>query len=112
MFLFLKNNELVNFWSNKIGDVFFDLTVSGLRWNRSEIDLFYYPEIYSIPYFYELDSENNLVIKKEVVTINDVVLVNDLGEEVVTQEENKTYQVDKIIEPIIYCAKGVMIKPC
>jgi hypothetical protein len=112
MFAFFKNDQFVDFWSNKIGDVFFDLTVSGLKWNRSEIDLFYYPELNGVPTFYEFDSEKKLIIKKEIRTLTEVVSTNEAGEEVVTQEEIVTYETDKIIDPVIYCLKGVMIKPC
>jgi hypothetical protein len=112
MFAFFKNDQFVDFWSNKIGDVFFDLTVSGLKWNRSEIDLFYYPELNVVPTFYEFDSEKKLIIKKEIRTLTEVVSTNEAGEEVVTQEEVVTYETDKIIDPVIYCLKGVMIKPC
>ena len=112
MFAIFTNGILIDFWQNKIGDIFFDLTVSGLKWNRSEIDLFFYPELSGIPGVYEFDSDKKLIIKKEVVTISEVVSLNELGEEIVTQEEIRTYEVDRIIDPVIYCSKGIMVLPC
>jgi hypothetical protein len=83
-----------------------------MGWSGSEIDLFYYPEINDVPKLYEFDTEKKLIIKKEIRILTEVVSTNESGEEVVTQEESITYETDKIIDPVVYCSKGVMIKPC
>lgn len=112
MFAFFKNDTLENFWANKVGDIFFDLTVRGMKWDQSQVDLNFYFGLDNVPAFYEFDAEKNLIIKKEVVTFNEVVTQNGLGEEVVTQEEVRAYVIDKTISPIVYAAKGVIVKPC
>jgi hypothetical protein len=112
MFAIFNNDSLLNFWSNQIGDVFIDATIRGLKLTQSLIDLYYYPELDRVPAFYELDQDKKLIIKKEVTTINEVTQQNELGEDVVIQEEVKSYVVDKVIEPIVYMSKGLMVKPC
>lgn len=112
MFAFFKNDTLENFWGNQVGDVFFDLTIKGMKWDQSQIDLNYYPELENIPAFYEFDRNKKLIIENEVISFNEVITQNELGEDVTTQEEVKTYVVVKIIEPIVYAAKGVMTRPC
>ena len=112
MFSLFVNNTLNNFWSNQIGDMFIYATIRGLKLNQSLVDLNYYPELENVPSFYEFDQDKKLIIKKEVTTLVSVVIKNELGEDVLSQEEVKTYEVDKIIEPIVYFSKGIMIKPC
>jgi hypothetical protein len=112
MFAIFKNDSLLNFWANQVGDVFIDATCRGLNLDRSNVDLNFYYGIDSIPAFYEFDQDKKLIIKKEVVTINEVVTQNELGDDVIAQEEIKTYELDKIIEPVVYFAKGLMVKPC
>lgn len=112
MFCIFVGDILNDFWSNQIGDVFLEITILKLRMEPSQVDLNYYPQVYDRPKFFEFDQSKNLVIKKEVITINEVVTLNENGDEVVNQEEIKSYVTDKIIEPIVYYAKGIMVKPC
>lgn len=112
MYAIFNNDSLLNFWANQIGDVFIEATIRGLKLDQSKVDLNFYFGIDSIPQFYEFDQDKKLIIKKEVITINEVVTQNELGEDVVSQEEIKTYETDKIIDPIVYFAKGLMVKPC
>ena len=112
MFIIFNNDSILNFWANQIGDVFIEATIRGLKLDQSKVDLNFYFGLDSVPQFYEFDQDKKLIIKKEVITINEVVTQNENGEDVVTQEEVKSYEVDKIIEPIVYFSKGIMIKPC
>jgi hypothetical protein len=112
MFCIFVGDNLNDFWSNKIGDVFLEITISKLRMEPSQVDLNYYPQIYERPKFFEFDQNKNLIIKKEVVTINEMVTQDEFGEDVITQEEIKTLETEKIIEPVVYFAKGLMVKPC
>jgi hypothetical protein len=112
MFGLFLDNILKDFWANAEGDIFLEATAKGLRLNKDLIDLNFYPEIYETPKFYEFDENKNLIVKKEIVTINEVVTQNENGDDVTTQEEVKSYEVDKIIEPIVYFSKGLMIKLC
>jgi hypothetical protein len=112
MFCIFNNDLLINFWANQIGDIFIDATIRGLKLTQSLVDLNYYPELYSVPAFYEFDQDKKLIIKKEVVTINEVITQNEAGDDVTTQEEVKSYVTDKVIEPIVYMSKGILIKQC
>jgi len=112
MFCFFKNDSLVNFWSNQIGDIFCELTIKSMKWESGQIDLVLYPLLDNVPEHYEFDSEKNFIIKKKIVTQNEVVSINELDEEVVTIEEVVTYEVERTINPIVYYTKGLMIKPC
>lgn len=112
MFGLFLDNILKDFWANDDGDIFLEATAKGLRLNKDLIDLNFYPEVYESPKFYEFDEYKNLIIKKEIITQNEVVTIDENGNNIVTIVEEKTYEVDKIIEPIVYFAKGLMIKPC
>jgi hypothetical protein len=112
MFCFFRNDLFENFWSNQHGDVFCENTLKSMKWEKSLVDLVYYPLLDNVPEFYEFDSSKNLIIKKEVVTISERQSVDDFGDVAVLTEEIKTYEIDKIIEPVVYCAKGLMLKPC
>jgi hypothetical protein len=112
MFIIFKNDSIVNFWGNSQNDIFIQNTCKSIRLNENEVDLIWYNNVYDVPKFYEFDQDKKLIIKKEIVTINEVVTQNENGEDIVTQEEVKSYEVDKIIDPIFYFSKGLMIKPC
>jgi len=111
MFGLFINDTLKDFWSNSPGDMFIDATINYLKVDRLTVDLNYY-FINEVPSFYEFDQDKKLIIKREVTTINEVTQQNELGESVVVQEEIKSYVVDKVIEPIVYMSKGIMVKPC
>jgi hypothetical protein len=112
MFSIFNNDSLINFWTNQIGDIFIDATIRGLKLTQSLIDLNYYPGIDTTPKFYEFDQDKKLIIKKEVISYEDQVSTDPEGNEVTTVVEVKSYEVDKVIEPIVYMSKGIMIKPC
>lgn len=108
MFAFFINNELKNFWSNKIGDIFAELTISKLEWDRSSVDLLFYPSIKQVPPFKEFGANKELIIKERIV-----------GHEEVTDEdgtvsiiETESFVVKETIEPVVYVAKGIIVKPC
>lgn len=112
MFCLFLDNILKDFWGNSEGDVFIEATAKRLRLNKDLIDLNFYPEIYESPKFYELDADKNLILKNEIKTITEESSVNELGETVVSHTEVITYEPYKTIKPVVYFAKGLMIKPC
>lgn len=111
MFGLFVNDILKDFWSNSIGDQFISATIRYLKVSESEVDLNWY-FINEAPSFYEFDQDKKLIIKKEIITTHEIVTKNELGEDVVSLEEVRTYEVDRVIEPIVYFAKGIMVKPC
>ena len=112
MFSLFLNNILKDFWGNAEGDIFLEATAKSLRLDKQLIDLNFYPDIYEAPKFYDFDSNKNLILKNEVITLEEVSTINENGETVITQNEVITYETFKTIEPIVYFAKGLMIKPC
>ena len=112
MFAIFKNDSLLNFWGNKPSEIFIQATCRGLKLNEGEIDLNFYFGIDSVPLFYEFDQDKKLIVKKEIISYSEEVTTDAEGNEVVNQVELKNYEIDKIIEPIVYFAKGIVIKPC
>lgn len=112
MFGLFLDNILKDFWANNEGDIFIEATAKALRLNKELVDLNFYPEIYESPKFYEFDANKNLILKNEIKTITEESNVNELGETIVSQNEVVTYEAYKTIEPIVYFAKGFMVKPC
>jgi hypothetical protein len=66
----------------------------------------------TVPEFYEFDVSKNLIVKNKIVSLVDQVTTNEEGESVVTQEEVIAFEINKIINPVVFLAKGLMIKPC
>jgi len=108
MFCFFKNDELINFWSNSIGDVFADLTCQALKLNKQEIDLVFYHGLDSIPDHFEIDASKKLIIKKRTVT--QVENQDEEGKQIITEVES--FSVEKEIEPDHFMSKGLMLKSC
>lgn len=120
MFCFFKNDSFVNFWSNQIGDVFCSLTIKNMKWADSEVDLVYYPGIEQGPEHFDFDSSKNLIIKEKIVTQVEVPALNEAGEPVLDESGNPvmnlvdevSYQTKQVVDPVVYYAKGIMVKPC
>jgi hypothetical protein len=112
MFAFFKNESLVNFWANQVGDIFFDLTIRGMKWSESEIDLIYYPFLDQVPEFYEFGPDKNLIIKKKVITFVDSKSTIEDGSEVTTTSEVVSFEVERTIIPMVYFSKGISFLPC
>lgn len=111
MFAFFKTDTLENFWANQVGDIFFDLTVRGMKWEQSQIDLMFYPGLDNVPQYYEFDTDKKLIIKSRIVTHEEITEEVD-GVQKTTVIEHESFVVKNTIEPIVYAAKGVIVKPC
>lgn len=108
MFAFFINDELKNFWGNKLGDIFAINTITKLKWDQSKVDLVYYPSLDSVPLFKEFGSNKELIIKERIVGHEEIT--NEDG--TVSVVETESFVVKQTIEPVVYVAKGVMVKPC
>ena len=108
MFCFFKDNELVNFWSNSIGDIFADLTCNSLKWDKAKVDLVFYWGLEGVPEHYEFDSNKKLIIKKRHFT--QVESQDENGNVILNEVESFT--VEKEIEPDFFMSKGLIVKPC
>lgn len=49
MFAFFINDVFFSFWSNDVGDVFFDKTCKSMKWDSSKVDLVYYKNLVANP---------------------------------------------------------------
>lgn len=45
MFGFFVNGEFKGFWSNKIGDVFVELTCNSMNWDKNQTVVVFYPSL-------------------------------------------------------------------
>lgn len=116
MFVFFKNGEFVNFWSNQIGNIFALQTCKSLNWELSTIDLLYYPSLESIPENHSFDASKILsVFKKE---IDQTPVLDENGEEMVDEKGNPVIQTTerlvllRQIDPLTFMSKGIIVKPC
>lgn len=111
MFAIFKNDVLVNFWENKIGDVFIMNTCSALGMNLSQVDLVHYDGLNSIPDYFDIDESKNItILERTVTTIPAVVDENGAIIESESETESFTAIESKTANP--FFLKGTMIEPC
>jgi hypothetical protein len=109
MFCFFNDDTLLDFWMNKIGEVFFDLTYESLGLDASKVDLVYYEGLSSKPEFYDFGQDKSIEIKERVVTQTQTGTDND-GNPI--YEEVTTHNTVQVIEPDFYVTKGSKLKTC
>lgn len=112
MFAIFKNDELVNFWSNQIGDVFISATCRNLKMNEGQVDLVHFIGLDSIPEHFEFSASKKLIIKEKKIDIIDVPSTDAEGNEVIVQEEQVSFVIKQTIEPEVFFTKGIMVKSC
>lgn len=120
MFALLKNNKLLDFWSNKKGDVFFEQTCQKLKLKKEELDLLYFETLEQAPDHFEFLSSKDLVIKEKHISIVQESVKNDLGEDVLDEQGTPIMQDVEIISyteldtltPELFVNKGNMVKSC
>jgi hypothetical protein len=73
MFAFFLNGIFFDFWANKAGDEFFDLTVKGMNWNPSSVSLVRFPGIpVRRPEFFRFEENGDLVIQEKQTTEGEI----------------------------------------
>ena len=112
MFAIFKNDELVNFWSNRVGDVFIDNTCKNLKIDEGQVDLVHFIGLDSIPEHYEFSASKQLIIKEKKIDIIEVPSTDSEGNPIVIQEEQISFIIKQTLEPEVFFAKGLMVKPC
>ena len=112
MFAIFKNDELVNFWSNEIGDIFIAATCKSLKMDESQVDLVHFIGLDSVPEHYEFSASKQLIIKERHVNIVEAPSTDSEGNAIVLQEEQVSLVTKQILEPEVFFAKGLMVKPC
>ena len=109
MFLILVNNTVLNFWGNKVGDIFIDNTIKYLRLDPSNVKLLYFPQIWDVPEFY-LYSNNSITIQRKVITPTLQPKENDSDPDVFINVESYEDVITNDAE--VFFENGMMIKPC
>jgi hypothetical protein len=120
MFALFKNDELVNFWSNLVGDVFIAATCRNLKMDEGQVDLVHFISLESIPEHFEFSSSKQLIVKEKHVEIVEIPVLdeqgnpvlNEQGNPLMSQQENVSFSVKETLEPEVFFAKGLMVKPC
>ena len=112
MFAIFKNDQLVNFWSNQMGDIFISATCRNLKMDEGQVDLVHFISLDSVPEHFEFSASKQLIIKEKKIDIIEVPSTDAEGNEVVVQEEQVSFVVKQIIEPEVFFTKGIMVKPC
>lgn len=99
MFAFFLNGTFLDFWANKPGDIFFDLTVSKMGWNPDNVTLVHLPGIpVRRPEFFRFDENKNLIIQEQQV------IEGEIQEETLVDIQTITAEV--------YVQNGERIIPC
>lgn len=106
MFAFFVNDEFKGFWANKEGDIFADITCLSMNWEKSLVDLVFYPDLKPLPDHYNFDNHKNLSLIRTYYTDQEVI--SDEG--VATVESVEITEVYRTCSPVYYVQKGLMLK--
>jgi hypothetical protein len=104
MFGFFLNGEFQGFWSNKVGDKFFDLTCAKMKWPLSATTLVYYSDLSESDLTHAEPTEDSVKVYREETIEGE----GGEGEAVYSTQKVlvKTIQGDKFV------LNGVILKPC
>lgn len=72
MFAFFLNGSFFSFWQNEPGQIFFDLTVKGMKWDASTVSLKYYSGLISAPEFFRFEENGDLVIQEKQIVEGEI----------------------------------------
>jgi len=104
MFGFFVSGEFKGFWSNKVGDKFFDLTCSKMKWLLSTTTLVYYSDLSESDLAHAEPTEENVKFYREET-------IDGEGGEGETVYSTQKVLV-KTIQGDIFVLNGVILKPC
>ena len=100
MFAFIVNNEFMGLWANKIGDIFFENTCKGMKWNKELTSLIYFQD------FPLHNSENNMFEFENNMLVFYEVIKNEQGE--IVGKGNKESE----ITGEFFVSNGLMSRAC
>ena len=120
MFAIFNNDSLVNFWANKIGDIFISATCSNLKMDENKVDLVHFMSLESVPEHFDFSESKQLIIKEKHIDIVEIPLLDANGDQVLNAEGNPemvqqeliSFTVKQTLDPEVFFAKGIMVKPC
>ena len=116
MFGLFVNDVFKNFWENSTGDIFIEATIKGLRLNRDDVDLVFYPDLEIVPPYYTIDS--NKILSILIRSVHREPVLNENGDPVLDENnspsmnEVETFSIVNSIDPVVYCSKGIVVLPC
>jgi hypothetical protein len=104
MFAFFLENNFLDFWANKPGDIFTDITIDKMKWQKEKVSLYFYADIpINRPEYFYFDQDKNLVFQNKIITTQEVD-----GEQVSVEQ-----MVDVSTVPAIpYIISGEKVLPC
>jgi hypothetical protein len=113
MFAFFLNGTFLDFWANKPGDIFFDLTVSKLGWSPETVTLVHFPGIpVRRPEFFRFDENKNLIIQEKQLS-EPIEIPVEGGEPGQTQTVQEEILVDvQTITGVAYVVDGEKLIQC
>lgn len=105
MFGFFVSGEFKGFWSNRVGDIFCDLTCIKMQWAKESTTLVFYPNL----------KEHEL--QNAVASIDDVKVYNkEQNETGVDEQGNPTFEEKSVLVKTIsadkFMVNGLMLIPC
>lgn len=120
MFLIINKDILVNFWGNSPGDIFILNTIKNLKWDKEEVELYFYPGLEKIPGYYRLTEEKNLVLQNNTQVISmepqtdesGGAVLDEFGNPIMLEVAQEVLEEVETIQAIAYFSKGVMLLPC
>ena len=64
MFLFLVDNKVLNFWGNKVGDVFVENTIANLSLPKDKVKVLFFPLLKDKPELFKISGIDLIKQKK------------------------------------------------
>jgi len=110
MFGFFVNNEFKGFWSNQVGDIFFDNTCNKMEWDKSQTVMVRYNGMKESEIENALVSPSEAQIRTKSFNEVDSGEVDGEGNPILIQEE--VFTVVKTIQADLFVNNGVMLINC
>lgn len=110
MFGLFVNGEFKGFWSNKVGDVFFDNTCNKMEWDKSQTIMVHYQGMKESEIEHTLVSPNEVVIRNKVTNLVDSGELDENQQPIMIEQDD--FVVVKTIQADLFVNNGVMLINC
>jgi len=107
MFLFIIDGEKLDFWGNKVGDIFVDSTIEKLNLPKDKTKVLYFLGLQEKPEFCKVVG-NSVITQKKVISEVEIILED--GSKQIKIEES--FVDDKTFAGELFFENGLIIKPC
>lgn len=112
MFGFFVNDEFKGFWSNNVGDIFFQATCKSLNWVESQVTLVHYPGLKQSQLEFCEALKSDCKVYKKVQTEVTVTELDEDGNEVTRTEIQEEIVLDRVINADTFVLNGLILIPC